>query len=188
VAYKRFIVLLGIFLGSHVPAVAQTAAPQLVPAQERVAPTMTMLRTVSTASPATFYLQSQDPGNSTAHFSRVLLGAYGSDSSLERFAPMEHIKTLYFTQSSLPLFQLWGGRLQVGAFQSTFRIQNVQLGPVSYGGTQDFRRPLQGFPGGPGSIRVSGLSMSFHFGGDARAAHPTEVLRRLTRIVDNVMN
>jgi hypothetical protein len=188
VAYKRFIVLLGIFLGSRVPAVAQTAAPQLVPAQERVAPTMTMLRTVSTASPATFYLQSQDPGNSTAHFSRVLVGAYGSDSSMERFAPMEHIKTLYFTQSSLPLLQLWGGRLQLGAFQSTFRIQNVQLGPLSYGGTQDFRRPLQGFPGGPGSIRVSGLSMSFHFGGDTRVGRPIQAWQRLSRIVGRVMN
>lgn len=187
-AHKRFIVLLGIFLGSHVPAVAQTAAPQLIPAQERVAPTMTMLRTVSTASPATFYLQSQDPGKSFAHFSRVLVGAYESDPSLERFAPMEEVKTLYFTQSSLPLLQLWGGRLQLGAFQSTFRIQNVQLGPLSYRGTRDFRRPLEGFPGGPSSIRVSGLSMSFHFGGDTWVGRPILPWQRFSRIVGRVMN
>ncbi len=187
-AYKRFIVLLGIFLGSHAPAVAQTAAPQLVPAQERIVPTMTMLRTVSTASPATFYSRSQDPGNSAAHFRRVLVGAYEIDPSLECLAPMEQIKTLYFTQSSLPLVQLWGGRLQLEAFQSTFRIQNVQLGPLSYGGTQDFRRPLQGLPGGPGSIRVSGLSMSFHFGGDTRVGRPIQPWQRLSRIVGRVMN
>ena len=188
-AYKRFIVLLGIFLGSHVPAVAQTAAPQLVPAQERVAPTATMLRTVWAASPGTFYAQSQDPGKSPAHFSRVMMaGAYESDPSLERLSPMEKVKTVYFTQASLPLMQFWGGRLQLGAFQTTFHIQNVQLGPLCYRGRQDFRRPLQGFQGGPGSIQVFGLSMSFHFGGDARVGRPTLAWQRLSRIVGRVMN
>jgi len=133
-------------------------------------------------------MQSLDPGNSAAHFSRVLVGAYGNDLSAERFAPIEHIKTLYFTQSSLPLLQLWGGRLQLGAFQSTFRIQNVQFGPLNYGGPQDFRRPLQGFPGGRSSIRVSGLSMSFHFGRDTRVGHPIQPWQRLSRIVGRVMN
>jgi hypothetical protein len=188
VGYKRFIVLLGIFLGSHAPAVAQTAAPQLVPAQERVASTVTMLRTVSAASPATSFLQSQDPGKFPAQFNRVLVAGYESDPSLERLSPMEKVKTVYFTQTSLPLMQFWGGRLQLGAFQTTLHIQNVQLGPLSYRGTRDFRRPLQGFHGGRGSIQVSGLSMSFHFGGDARVGRPILAWQRLSRIVSRVMN
>jgi len=188
VGYKRFIVLLGIFLGSHVPAVAQTAASQFVPAQERVAPAVTMLQTVSAASPATFYLPFQDPGKSAAHFSRVLVGAYESDPRLERLLPMEKVKTVYFTQASLPLVQLWGGRLQLGAFQTTFHIQNVRLGPLRFGSTQGFRRPLQGFQGGPGSVRVTGLSMSFHFGGGAQMGRPTLAWQRLSRMVGRVMN
>jgi hypothetical protein len=53
---------------------------------------------------------------------------------------------------------------------------------------QGFRSERQSYSGGPISVRLSGLSLSFHFGGDARAAHPTGVLRRLTRIVGNVLN
>jgi hypothetical protein len=34
--HKRSVLLLGVFLGSHVPTAAQTPAPQIVPAQERV--------------------------------------------------------------------------------------------------------------------------------------------------------
>ena len=146
-----------------------------------------MPQTVSAASPATFYLQYQDPGKS-APFSRVLVGAYESDPSLERLSPMEKVKTVYFTQASLPLVQLWSGRLQLGAFQTTFHIQNVQLGPLSYGSTQDFRRPLQGFQGRPGTVRVTGLCVSFHFGGDAQMGRPTLVWQRLSRIVGRVMN
>lgn len=41
-SFARFIMLLGIFLGSYVPVVAQTPAPQIVPSQERLAPTMTI--------------------------------------------------------------------------------------------------------------------------------------------------
>ena len=34
--HKQFIILLGMFLGSHAPAAAQTPAPQIDPAQERL--------------------------------------------------------------------------------------------------------------------------------------------------------
>jgi len=43
--YKRFIMLLGVFLGSYVPTGAQTPFPRIVPAQVRVAP-IVMVRTV----------------------------------------------------------------------------------------------------------------------------------------------
>jgi len=186
--YKPFVALLGMLLGSHAPAAAQTPTPQLVLAQERVAPTMTMLPTVATALPAGSTVLSQDTGKSPAHFNRLFVGAYESDPSLGQLLPMERVKNLLFTQVNLPLIQLWGGRLQLDAFQSTLHIQNAQLGLSGYGGMQGFRSARQSYYGGPNSVRFSGLSLSFHFGGDARAAHPTEVLRRLTRIVDNVMN
>src|SRR5580693_1244464 len=145
--YKRFCVLLGIFMASHVPAVAQTPAPQIVPAQVRVVPTVTLLRAVPTAAPATSFLRSQDLGRFPAQFSRAVAGAYESDHTLELLPPMEQVKTTFFTQSSVPLVQLWGGRLQLGAFQSTLHIQNAQLGPLNYRDMQGFHGSLQGFAG-----------------------------------------
>ena len=187
VTCKRVVVLIGMLLGSHAPAAAQMPAPQYVQAQERAAPTMAMLPTVSTALAAPSRLVYQDPGNSPAHFNRLFVGAYERDPSLGQLLPMERVKNLLFTQVNLPLLQLWGGRLQLGAFQSTLHIQNVQLSPLGYAGTQDFRSGQQGYSGGPRSVRLSGLSLSYHFGGDVRAGRPTEVLRRLTRIVDNAL-
>jgi hypothetical protein len=56
--YKRFIVLLGIFLGSHVPAAAQTPAVQFVLAHAYVAPAVTMLRSVSAPLPVASFVGS----------------------------------------------------------------------------------------------------------------------------------
>ena len=186
--HKGFILLVGMFLGSRVPAIAQTPAPQIVLAQERAVPTMTMLRAVSTALPTASFLLSQDPGKSPAPFSLVFAGAYERDHSLEYLPPTEKVKTLLFTQSSLPLVQLWDKRLQLDAFQSTLSIQNVQFGPLGYGGAQGLRSPRQSYPGGLGSVRLSGFSLSFHFGRDARTGRPPQVWRRMTRIVGNVLN
>jgi hypothetical protein len=86
---------------------------------------------------------------------------------------MEEVKTLTLTQSSLPLVQLWGGRLQLDAFQSTLHKQIVQLGPL--GGMESFRPPRQSYPGGPLSIHLSGLSLSFHFVRDSRTRRPTQL-------------
>ena len=110
---KRFILLLGVFLGSRALTAAQTPAPDLVPAQELVA-------SIVTAAPAPLlavsFLLPEKPGKSTVHFSYLFAGAYEyeRDPSLEGFAnlsPMREVKTLFLTQSLLPLVQIWGGRL-----------------------------------------------------------------------------
>ena len=162
--YRGFILLLGIFLGSHAPVLAQTPAPQIVPAQERVAPTMAILRTVSTPLPTASLLLSQDPGRSPAHFSRLFAGVYERDHSLERLPHVEEVKSLFFKQSSLPLVQLWSRRLQLDAFQNTLNIQN------------------------PRSVHLSGLSLNFHFGRDAQTGRPTQAWGFLSRIVSTVLN
>jgi len=185
--YKRFILLLGMFLGSHTPVTAQTPVPQIVLAQQHVVQIMTMHRTGS-ALPVAYLLLTQDPGKSPARFNLLFVGAYDRDTSLEHLSGMDEVKTLTLTQSSLQLVQLWGGRLQLGAFQSTLHLQMLQLGPLGYGGMQDFRSSRQGFPGGPGSIHSSGLSLSFHFGRDSRARGPTRVWRRMTQFVGAFLN
>lgn len=186
--YKRFILLLGMFLGSHVSVAGQTPVPQIVLAQEHGAQIMKMPRTVSIPLLNPSFLQSQAPGKFPAHFSLMFAGAYQRELSLEHFSPMDEVKTLTLTQSSLPLFQLWGGRLQLDAFQSTLHNQNVQLGPSGYGGMEGFRPTRQSYPGGPLSVHFSGFSLSFHFGRDSRTRHPTLAWRRMTRFVGTVLN
>jgi hypothetical protein len=162
--YKRFTLLLGIFLGSHEPAVAQTPAPQIVLVQERVSTTVTILPTASAPLPTASFLVPQNPGKSSTHFTWQFAGTYERDHSLEPLPPMEKVRTLFFMQSSLPITQLWGGRLHLDAFQNTLHIQNLR------------------------SVHLSGLSVSFHFGQGARAERPTQSWRSLSRIVLTALN
>jgi hypothetical protein len=181
--YKRFIVLVGMFLCSHLPVAGQVPVPQIVLAQKHGAQNLTMPRTVSMPLLNSSFLLSPDPGQSPAHSSLLFAGTYKRDYSLDDISPMDEVRTLTLTQSSLPLFQLWGGRLHVSAFQSTLHCPNVQLGPSGYGGMDGFRPPQQNYPGGPLSVHFSGLSLSFHFGPKSRTRPPIQGWRRVTRFV-----
>jgi hypothetical protein len=168
--YKHFIVLLGIFLSSLAPAAAQAPIPRIVLAQEGIAPTMTMLRTKTTPLLSASFLY-QKPGNALVHFDHLYTPAHERQESLGDIPRIVEVKTLFFTQSSLPLVQLWSGRLELDAFQNTLHIQNLQL-----------------YLEGPRLVRLSGLSLSFHLGQDARTEGPTEVRRCLSRIVGTILN
>jgi hypothetical protein len=187
VAYKRFIVVLGIFLGSLAPAAAQTPAPRLVLAQEPVAPAAAVRRAVSTPSLYAAFLLKQVPEKAPARFNYPLAGANEREYVSERLLPIDEVKTLLFTQSSLSLIQLWSGRLRLDAFQNTLQVQNVELDPLGYGGALD-RHPRQTYPGNPRSVDLSGISLSFHFGRDARTERPTQGWRRMSRFVANVLH
>jgi hypothetical protein len=190
--YKPFILLLGIFLGSHRPAVAQTPPARVVLAQENVAPVIailptSILPTVSTALPAFSFLLFKN-AKSNAHFSGQLAGAYQRDFSLDHLSPINEVRTLILTQSSLPLVQFWGGRLELDAFESTLRMQSGQLGLVGTGGMRNSRLSGQSYPGGPPSVHLSGLSLNVRFGRDARIGHSAQLWRRLTGMVGAVLN
>jgi len=186
--HKRFIMLLAIFLGSYVPTRAQTPSTQIVLAQVRVAPIVTMVRTVPTPFLLTSFPLSEGPGKSAAHFSYLFVGAYERDQSLESLSQMREAKTVFLTQSSLPLVQLWGGRLRLDGFKSDIKMQNVQLGPSAAGGLLDYRPQRQGYPGGPRSVGLCGVNLSVYFGRDLRTRPPTQVWRRMTRFVGAVLN
>jgi hypothetical protein len=185
--YKPFILLFGIFLGSHCPVVAQTPPPRIVLAQEHVAPIISILPTVSTALPAFSFLLFNDP-KSNAHFSRQLAGVYQRDFSLDHLSPVNEVRTLTLSQSSLPLVQFWGGRLQLDAFESTLRMQTGQLGLVGTGGMRNSRLSGQIYPGGPLTVHLSGLSLNLRFGRDAQIGHSAQLWRRLTGMVGAVLN
>jgi hypothetical protein len=186
VMHKRFILLLSVFLGSYVPTAAQTPATQIVPAQERVAPNMTMVRMVPAPLIAPSFPLSESSGKSAAHFSYLFVGAYARDQSLESLSPMREVKTLFLTQSSLPLVQLWGGRLRLDGFTSRLHMQNVQLGPSAAGGLMDFRPQRQGYPSVTRSVVLYGVSLSLHLERDAQIACPARIWRYLARIAGHV--
>ena len=187
--HKRFILLVGMFLISHGPAAAQISAPRIILAQEHVAPIITMAPTVSTPLPAASLLLLQNPGKrSTAHFDFLFTRTYERDYNLEHLSQMDEVKTLILTQSSVPLGQLWGGRLQLNAFQSTLHLQGVQLGSLGNDGMRGSNLSRQSYPGGRGSVHLSGLSLSFQLGRDAQRGNPAQLWRRLTGIVGAVLN
>jgi len=182
VTHKWFIVLIGILAGSQVPSAGQIPAPQIVLAQKPV-PVITEFRAESARLLAPSLLRSQNLENSLVHLSLLIAGPYGRDHSLERLSPIRKIKTLIFTQSSLPLVQLWEGKVQLDAFQSTLRTQNAQFGALGYGPTSDSRFVQQNFPGGSRSVHLSGISLSYHFGKVGRTRGPTQTWSCLPRIV-----
>jgi hypothetical protein len=185
---KRLILLLGMLLGSYVPVTAQTPTPQIVSARDWIAPTMAVVRTLTAPSPAPSFPLSEIPGKSAARSTYVFTRAYRDEQSLEgleslkSLSQMREVKTLFLTRSTLPLVQLWGGRLRLDGFKSRVHMQNVQLGPSGGGGLLDFRPPRQWYPGGPRSIGLYGISLSFHFGREAQIDRPTQIWQRLARI------
>lgn len=165
--HKWFIVLLGILVGSQVLSAAQIPTPQIVLAQKPVAQVITAFRAESTPLLAPSLLLSQSFESPLVHSSFLISGQYVRDYGPERLSPITKVKTLIFTRSSLPLVQLWDGKVQLDAFQSTLRIQNVQFGAL----------------GASRSVHLSGLSLTFHFGGVGRTRGPTQAWRGVPRIV-----
>ena len=176
-----FTLLLTIFLSSLVAA-AQTRTPQTGPAQELVAPIITGFQTVLTPSPARSLVLSEDPLKLAGHSSYLFERTYERDQNLGNPSRIERVKTLFLMQSSLPLFQLWGGRLRVDGFTSKLHPQSVQLGPAAVGGPQNLFSPRRGYPGGPPSVRFYGLSLRFPFGRDRQIGRPTQTWRCFARL------
>jgi hypothetical protein len=179
--------LLGMLMGSQAAA-GQIPEPQIVLAQKSVAPVITVFRAKSTPLLAPSFLLSRNREKSLAHASLRFPGPYDRDHGLEHLWPVVKLKTLIFTQLSLPLVQLWDGKLQLDAFQSTLGIQNGQFGTLGYGAMPDFRLPQQNFPGGSRSVHLSGLSLNFHFGRVERTRRPTQAWRCVPRIVAALLN
>ena len=175
-----FILLLTVFLSSLVAA-AQTRTPQT--AQELVAPIITGSLTVLITTPARSFVLSEDPRKFAGYSSYLFVRTYERDQALENLSRIARVKTLFLTQSSLPLFQLWGGRLRVDGFTSKLHSQSVQLGPAAVGGLQNLFSPRPGYPGGPSSVRFYGLSLKFLFGRETQIGRPTQTWRCFARFV-----
>jgi len=188
--YIHLTLLLGVLLSSCVSAVAQVPAVQIGSTREPLAPLTTTAQIVSSPSIARTPLLPDKPENYAGHFSYTLARSHESRQGLqgldelETLSQMREVKTLFITKSSLPLLNLWGGRLRFDGFTSTIDTQNVQLGPSAAGGLEDFRPPRQTSSVESRSNDRYGFSLSFHLGRRAQIGRPEQVWRSLARVFD----
>ena len=182
VMHKRFFPLLVLFLGNLVPAAAQ-----IVPRQDRIAPLVAVVPTAHGTGLAVSPLLPENPEKFATHSSYRFARAYERDQGLDglrSLSLMHEVKTLILTQSLLPLVQLWGGRLRLDGFTSTLHMQSVQFGPSAAGG---LRLPQQNYAAGPRSMDLYGVSLSFHFGRDAKIERPTPIWQWLAQTREKVL-
>lgn len=185
--HKCFILLLGMFMSSQAAA-GQIPAPRIVPLQKPVAPVSTVFRAESKTLLAPSFLLLRDREKTFAHTSLRFSGLDERDQALERLSPVTRVRTLILTRVSLPLVQLWDGKLELGAFQSTLRIQNVQFGGLGFSAMPDSGLSQQNFPGGSRAVHLSGLSLNFYFGRAERTRRPTQAWRSVPRIMAALLN
>ena len=175
-------------MGSQVPAAGQRSPPQMVLAQKPVAPAIAEFKAASTPLLASSFLLFQDRENTFALTSLRYLGPDQRNLGLEHFSPVVKLKTLILTQVSLPLLQLWDGKLQLDAFQSTLRIQNGGFGALGYPAMPDPRLSQQTFPSGSRSVHLSGISLNFNFGRVEQRPSLRQAWKCVPRIVASLLN
>lgn len=90
--YKRFAVVLGMFMANQVRAAGQTPLPHIVSAQEHGHQIMEAHRIVSSLLPTARLLLSPDFGGFPPHFNLSFARGYAPDPSLDHFSPIDKVK------------------------------------------------------------------------------------------------
>ncbi|MGC1686453.1 MAG: hypothetical protein WA734_12595 [Candidatus Acidiferrales bacterium] len=98
----------------------------------------------------------------------------------------EEIRTLFMSQSRLPVMNFAGGHVRLAGFGSTLAMGNVELGPSGAGGLLDFHPWRHYQPGDPRSFGSYGVSLGFHVGRDSQAGQTREIWRYVTRFLEDV--
>jgi hypothetical protein len=205
---RRLTLLLAMFLSSYLSTAAQIPAARIFAKRDRTALVMAVVqagralliaeslplpgnpgffapRTLPVPVLAVSFPAHKNPANSAVHFSYMLTGPYKVDGGMDGLKnefQFEEVDTLFLAQSSLPLAQLWGGRVRFEGFASKLNTQNVQFGPSDAGGMQDFRPSRPRELGAPPSVHFYGVSMTFHFGRNAQIGRPAQIWQTVARM------
>lgn len=168
----QLILVLGVLLSGCLPAGAQTITTQVFLPQGHPEPTVGVLPAPPTHPLPSVFQSVQLSTIPITHLSDFLNAAHNSGRS-NRLSPVESNKTMFVSQSLLPLVQFWSGRLQLGASESTLHMENfiVSLGHLSSS------RPVNHY----------GVSLAFQFGRGARTHGPTQAWRHMTRLVGAIL-
>jgi len=172
VPLKRLLLVLGLVLSIQTPARAQSterhvAFVQPPPSAMTVFPPRHELLFVS---PVFSHRSDFDNGRGfriTANYRHL---------NLDSLSPLQETKTLFETQSRLPVAQVWGGRLQVNLFMGTLRTRNFVLGPLSPNDASQRARQLS-------SASLYGVGVSLPLGRSAGWEGSKGLWRSLQRIV-----
>jgi hypothetical protein len=179
--FRRFIALLGLVLGSYMVAAAQRPLQQTATVPELPVRTlMAPLRTPPAPLPASAFLLLQNPTGFTVHFTFPIAEDRDRDHSLASILPIEHMKTVFVTESHLSFAQIWDGRLQLGCFVSTLHTGNIVLG-----GSAPSREALRSpghFDATP-PVSMYGIRLSFVFGSSTDSGRRTNLWRTLSQVV-----
>jgi hypothetical protein len=176
VSLKRLVLLLGLTLGSHTGARAQStehrvAFVQLPSSQMIVSPP----RQTPPLGSSVLLIQQAD--FHVGYRFRVTEGSEHQNPTSP--FPFQQTKTSFVTESRLLVAQLWGARLQVNLFAITPHFGNVMLGPLILGDA--LHRPRQF--GEPASFGLYGIGVSVPLGRNARWESSTGLWHSLQRIV-----
>ena len=161
----RLILPLGVLLSSCLSAAAQTPTTQFVLIREPSAPLLMLVQVVPAQLPPVPFSPAQPAGKTTVSLTARLARTENPGLGLMRLLSVDVVKTMFITESGVPLFQLPGGRLQLNGFASTHHLGNVLLGPPSG----------LGHPGVwvPRPAWVYGISLRFRLGRNAQMERPT---------------
>jgi hypothetical protein len=179
--FRRCNVLLGLVLGSYMAAAAQRPLQQVATVPELPVPKLTApLRTLPAPLPASAFLPLQNPTVFTVHFTFPIAEDRDRDHSLASILPIEHMKTVFVTESHLSFAQIWGGRLQLACFVSTLHTGNIVLG-ASAPSREAVRSPGH-FDATP-PVHMYGIRLSFVFGSSKDSGRRTNLWRSLSQVV-----
>jgi len=176
VSLKWLVLLLGLTLGSHTEARAQSTEHRVALVQS---PSSQMIVSPprQTAPLGYSVLLIQQADFHVGYRFRVTEGS--EHQNLTSPFPFQQTKTSFVTESRLLVAQLWGARLQVNLFAITPHSGNVMLGPLILGDA--LHRPRQF--GEPASFGLYGIGISVPLGRNARWESSTGLWHSLQRIV-----
>ena len=177
VSLKRLVLLLGLTLGSHTEARAQSTEHGVALVQS---PSSQMIVSPPRQTPplgsSVLLIQQLEDFHVGYRFRVTKSSEHQNPTSL---FPFQQTKTPFLTESRFRVAQVWGSRLQVNLFVDTFHSGNFMLGPLV--SNEAFHRPRQ--VGEPPSFGLYGIGVSVPLGRNARWESSTGLWRSLQRIV-----
>ena len=174
---KRLVLVLGLILGSHARAGAQSTEHRIAFVQSPPS-SMIVFPPRDAVPPASSVLLIQQQGNFHDGYGFQTTGNY-RDQNPGSLSPFQEAKTSFVTESRLPVAQIWGARMRVSLFKVTLKTGNIMLGPLA--ANELLHRPSH--PGDPRSTDLYGIDVSVPLGRDARWEGSTVPWRSLLRLV-----
>ena len=174
---KRLVLVVGLILGSHARAGAQSTEHRVAFVQSP--PSQMIVSSPRQAPPfGSSVLLIQQQWDFHRGYDFRVAANYELQNPDSLF-PFQQIKTSFVTESRLLVAQLWGARLQVNLFAVTLQTGNVMLGPLVT--NEAFHRPRQF--GAPSSFGLYGVGVSIPLGRDAQREGTAGLWHSLQRIV-----